>query len=491
MLFRSLKGELNLKKRVVGDQFKLGIVDWMIDSYDGDPLAVLADITFELYNSNAAGDKLTLAATGTLDTEGMITFSPGVGSGWYLVHEVLGNIAKNVFEQPEDMLVQYNGRVITVTPAQRFADGTAFTIQQFFGAEVSRPIQAIYEGGFYLRTTPKLNVPGAPNGGGAFNTSKFTATADDGEKFTSFCADIGAVGVKGTYYIDPTDHGFSAEEKYQLMAALDYIYDFYSFEEYEAVALAQLVVWNMILKCDGGAAISDNWIRRIVDDDVILYTDEFGKITKIEGYNNTNGKNYWYTPEYKALVDDIIANPEKYVEIYNARVGTADSGSFINDVTFLVGDQGALNIYQQRQVIVRFGEPVTFDNTPKNVVKSELSLPKMVAKGNGLEGIVAWLTDNYKGNPLDVLNDITLLLYKSNETGEQLDFVGAGIIDTQGIITFSPAVEPGWYRVSEMFGGVAADIFMPGNGLLLYFDGTTAFDRAGGEAVFVNYPLTK
>ena len=284
-----------------------------------------------------------------------------------------------------------------------FTESTTFTIQQFTQMEVRRPVQVLYsrdEGetvSFYLRTVPKLDIPGAPAGNTALDTFKFEATAEDsGMKFLSFCADIGAVGVRGSYVIDMTDHGFNKEQMHTLVAVIDFLYDKYGFgsgDEYsEGIALVQLVLWNLIIRYTDGPLIADSWIRN--SNDFWLYSDEFGSIYKIEGYNNTNGSRYWYTPEYKALINDILADTEKYVGIYDKKLSAATPyETYIREAVFLVGDRSHDAIYQQRQLILLSDE---FPFVPPEPEKISIS------------GVKEWKNDTISNRP----DEITVLLLR-------------------------------------------------------------------------------
>ena len=292
-----------------------------------------------------------------------------------------------------------------------FTDNTTFSIHQFKQMEVRRTVQVLYsrDGGatvsFYLRNVPELDVPGSPNGGSALDTFKFEATADDnGIKFVSFCADIGAVGVEGSYVIDETNHGFSNEQMHTLVAVIDYVYDEYGFggdEGYgDGQALVQLILWNLIIRYTDGPLIADLWIRD--KDGFWLYTDEYGAIYKIEGYNNTNGSRYWYTPEYRALINDILADTDKYVAIYDAKISAAKPyEKYISEAVFLIGDGSFDYIHQQRQLILLFDE---FIPTPPETEKITV------------RGVKTWRDDD---NPLRPSEITVLLLRDGAEFGRQ------------------------------------------------------------------------
>ena len=382
--------KISIAKMVFANGENSLIADWLIsEGHEFDIADILNDITFELYASNAAGDVANDAEPIDICTIGLdskITFNSVHPSGWYLVREKLGLIASEIYKEDiPDLLIYFDAAKETVTESQgpEFNENSPFTIEQFNGADVSRPIQVVYKAKdgttFGLRQVPKLDVVGSPNGGGALTTLKFIATDDNGNKYTSFCADSGAVGVRGTYYIDKTNHGFSEEEMQWLVAVLDYVYSNYDFEEYESIAIAQLVVWNMIIKYNG-PAISDLWLRDRTEDGTYYkyYSDRFGEISKIEAVNYNNGAKLWSNEKAaNNIVNAILGNPNYYLELYNAKI-KAGTERYVSNAIFLKGNPssldnrlqpmmyGDLNIYQQRQLILVFADPAIFNNEPSD-----------------------------------------------------------------------------------------------------------------------------
>ena len=482
-------GKVNMLKLVNDEGENVYFIDWLIDNgYFDDAFDIINDITFELYVSDADGTNGgALAAAGAVGIDNMITFEPDVAPGWYLVHEVLGPIASKIFKDTDDVLIYFTGKIASTGAGQAsnvIAAGETFTITQYFGSDVSRPVEVLYTNddgttiSYYLRSTPWLDIEGAPSGGGALATSKFTAEAGNGDVYTSFCADIGAVGVKGTYILDESNHGFSDEQMYSLVAALDYIYgldaSFFN-AEYERIALAQLIVWNLILQYTDDMLIADYWLKSAG----VLYTELYGKIYRILGYNNTNGSNPWYTDSYKALIIDVITNIGKYVDIYDGKLATLTSGKFVSSAAFLKGDKTAKKVYadmyQQRQLIILFDEPVPFVNEPDDgELIGKLNLDKMVLDDNTLALIVDWLIDNgYIDDAFDILADITFELYRSDAAGTKGAYVTSGYVDINSTITFDEDIPTGWYLVHEVLGPLASTIFQDVDDLLIYFNAET------------------
>jgi hypothetical protein len=294
---------------------------------------------------------------------------------------------------------------------------------------------------------------------------------------------------------------------HSLIAAIDYIYnaDANLFaQEYERTALAQLVVWNMILMYTDSAQIADNWIRN--KDGVWLYTDGYGEIYRILGYNNTNGSDPWYTPGYKALINDILANTDKYAGIYDARFDSGMPGKYVSNAAFLKGDKSYADIYQQRQLIIEFSEAPGDDDE----FISKVNLAKMVSddyEDDGVIFLIDWLLDQgYFIEIFDIIADISFELYYSDAAGIEYDLATAGQVGIDSMITFNNSIKAGWYLVREVMGPEASAIFADAGYLLVYIskgeieggcecvltgggDGFTYTDAEGSaEAMFVNTP---
>ena len=363
--FKSLADEGSapfvVKKYVDNGAAKLKIDDWLAGAgYSPEAISgILADISFELYPSNESGSQLDddPVATCGVGADGTIIFPPGFEPGWYLMREAMGDEAKAVFRDgAADLLVYYN-----VGP--EFTEDTRFTVTQF--KDQTRQLQALYrdEDGVVRSayTSPALDIDPPLPGGGALGTSRFEATQDNGDKFTSFCSDIGALQCNGEYLIDEAKHNFSSEQMLRLIAALDFVYARSGFSQYDDIALAQLVVWNLILEYTDDPMTADLWILS----PGLLLKDAWGDLFKIEGITTFNGVDYWYVHEYRDLIDDIIANADndKYVDIYFARI-EAGVQKFVSGAYFLKGDGTYPGYQQQRQLIITFGSSKTFNNIP-------------------------------------------------------------------------------------------------------------------------------
>jgi len=363
--FKSLADEGSepfvVKKFVDNGEAKLNIADWLVGKGYGLDAAsgILADISFELYSSDEHGDQAEDAPVATcgIGADGTVTFPPEVESGWYLIREVMGDEARAVFlDGAPDVLVYYDAG-----PA--FTEDTRFTVTQY--KDQTRQLQALYrdENGVVRSayTSPPLDVDPPVPGGGALGTSRFEVTQDNGDKFTSFCADIGALQCYGEFVIDETNHSFTHDQMLRLIAAIDFIYARSGFSQYDDIALAQLVVWNMILVYTNDPMTADLWLLSLG----VLLKDQWGELFKIEGISQFNGVNYWYVQEYRDLIDDIITNADndKYVDIYKARIGTG-AGKHVSGAYFLRGDSDYPGYLQQRQLIITFGSSASFSNIP-------------------------------------------------------------------------------------------------------------------------------
>ena len=512
-------GQISIAKTVLSKGEKALIADWLTDEgYASEINEIFGDIIFELYESNAAGDIDDSAEPidfGTIGQNSMITFANVHPSGWYLVREKSGPIASEIFKDGIPDLLVYFDEVSEVasTNTSNIDENTAFTIEQFSGADVSRPVQVVYKANdgtiFNLKQTPKLDVAGSPNGGGALITFKFVATDNNDNKYLSFCADSGAVGVKGNYYPDKTNHGFSDLQMQWLVAALDYVYSTYNFEEYESLAIAQLVVWNMIIKYNG-PAISDMWLRDKIENDQYYkyYSDRFGEISKIEAANYNNGAKLWSNPaSVNSIVNSIVGNPDYYLDLYNAKVQKGTE-KYISNAIFLKGDPSSLeakfrdmmykdlNIYQQRQLILVFTDPATFVNKPSGIKIAK----KVLADGEEVL-IKDWLEANNNGLDVnEVLADITFELIDGTEP------IGYGKIGQDSMITFDNELSSGWYLVHENLGTIASEIFKETPDLIVFFDEETktvtsyksveteegpsnTLEQCDDPAVFYNEPI--
>ena len=233
-----------------------------------------------------------------------------------------------------------------------------YTIVQSKGD--TRPLQALYDNKDgtgtvgYLRSIPALGVENRPNNGGsALATSRFTANTN-GVSYMSFDADLAAVGYKGDYVVDKADRGLDDGEMLTLIASLDYLYGRSAFAGYNDIALANIIVWNLLIKFDAEPMLTDLWMKNVAAG--ISYKDAWGKLYKVEGDTNASGSNQWYTAQYKALVDDILANSGKYVQLYQDKLSSG-TGKYISGACFLKGDGLKYeNFWQGRQFIIEIAD---------------------------------------------------------------------------------------------------------------------------------------
>jgi len=505
---------LVLPKKVIWDNEKWDIVTYLNVNLDleldtADIEAILADISFFIYESNADGDLLDevegvtgkiLPGTSTIsfaDKDGPYEFE----AGWYVAEEVLGDIAAEYFVDSGATLHFYFNKLtgtVTAGPGAVFDEDTYFTIEQF--KDKSRYVHAIYkdEDGVIrtLRTVPPFALPNGMIGGGGsiLGTSRFVATQNTGEEFMSFCSDIGAISVKGKYYVDEKNQGMTQEQLLRLIAAVDFVYTRGGFVDYEDIALAQLVVWNLVLEYTNNPMVADGWIQD--RDNRITYPEAWGDLIKIEGINH-KGPFDWHCEDYRSLIDDILdhAYDDKYVDIYNERIADG-ADSFVSSGFFLVGDGSFANFEQQLQFTITFGAPVTFDNEPEADKYMGLSILKVVTEDGKSEWISVWLND-VKGLDFDeveeILDDIEFKLYTSNAAGIEIEevegVVGKIDLNTSKITFYKAGVvydlPTGWYLVREFLGPLAAGYFSsPVPDLHIHFNSKSGAVTPGAGPVF-------
>jgi hypothetical protein len=236
-----------------------------------------------------------------------------------------------------------------------------------------------------------------PDGSGqALTTERFDTLLSDGSMFFSFCADLGASNVYGDYVFDEKNHNFSPEDMLFLLSVFDYFSslqptpsapDGVGLENPHYRALAQVVLWNMILEVDGNAGYADKWFWDFDSE----AKQQYIPITSIEGNSN------WYKSGDKDLVNEILndyraytsgtVNSEysisKYIDLYNSQ--RIPGNKYLTGVVFIVGNGenktgGPLpgsSKDQQRQIVLIYGESVAFTNHP---------IPMLPAVGGNNEG---------------------------------------------------------------------------------------------------------
>ena len=523
-------GIITIRKMVNNNGEFENIVVWLQESkalVDDERDAILADISFKIYESNADGEYVNLidGVTGEIQLDGNIHFVDGDGNdflfetGWYIIEEIIGDEASVYLKDDMDDLHFYFNAVteaVTKNADPVFPADATFTIDQ----NKSNPkyLQAILEKDGvrnYIRgTLPELKVGDemAAAAGGAFATSKFTATQDNGDEYASFCADLGAIHAYGDYVIDEDNFGFTKNQMLKLTAALDHIYGIYGddMDDPDLRALLNIVVWNYILAYRGPDVMCTNyWYNHNVGE---YYIDLWGEIVCVEGaFVNSDNEFYWYLPEYKSDIDFVIAhaNDNEIVDLYKQRI-KENPDNFISGAQFLKGDSGFEQHDAQRQIIIWFGDPEKFVNEPVDDPTPDTTffLDKVVLDNNEYWGIDNWLSNREINNgtdPEDVLDNVNAILedisfeifYKQNEDDEyELNDGVKGILESRSIIFVDENGDvykdfvTGWYKVSEILTGAAAEIFAPTD-YEFYFDADADVDPEEPAGMVVNNPFVK
>ena len=361
------KKPLVIAKSVDGMPF----AQWSADILAGNLADLVAGMTFNLYkvdekNAAITGDPV---AVGTISPDGYIRFDPLTidDEGWYAVVEELTGKAAKAFDKVGPMYIYViEDGTMSSALSQHNVDGK-FKVE--YTAGYTWDVKLVYEDG----TT--FNGGAKPDGSGQrLATERFDVVLPDGTKAMSFCADLGAHNVFGNYDFDISNHNFDDDDMLYLIAALDYINSVYKIEENPGKALAQIVVWNLILQVDGSAGYADSWYK-----DSIL--------TLIEGATGSGG---WYIDEYKTFIDFILNNRKEVIDIYDNRLIDFPDSDFVSGVIFITGDrEGYSGIDQQRQILVLFNESMGFKNikSPATPIVEDLekAADPRTFKGNGDE----------------------------------------------------------------------------------------------------------
>ena len=417
-----LKGELSLKKIVVDGDVKLEIAAWLIkNGHIMDAFAILNDITFELYASDESGTRGAKVADGTLDSDSMITFSPKVGTGWYLVHEVLGQKASKIFDQADDLLIYFNAEKELITGnSSEFDYDVLYTIVN----------------GYSWPGRRTLGYPGINNNGDLFYIGVRNSVTD--EEYASFCAHAGSESFAGEnglgcsgYMVAgktmPNEPGAASYKEF--ISALNYIEDNVG-NLNDNRAVTQTVIWALL------GAVDVNSVT----------------------FDNTN-----LTADEKAAVKAAITA---------AKAGYAGEGAIV-DLVYMTCENHKHGFKTcQPQLVPVYGGEVTFDNTPKIELKGELSLKKTV---DG-KFFADWAAD-YEGDIFALIDDIAFELYFIQDASTFVK-VADGALGIDGMITFDWddfAPVDGWYLVKEVLSGVAAEIFDDVTPLKVY----VTFDELG------------
>ena len=346
--------------------------------------AVLDGMSFSLYRAPENGGAIApgdLVLDGVkLDADGRLSFQ-GVTPGWYAVIETLTGMAAQVFAQAEPLYIYVGpGGIMSSVGLANMAG--QYSVEHTPGYNLD--VKIIYEDGCEL-----FGVK--PDGSGQqFCTEKFDTLLPDGTRALSLCADLGAHNVYGGYLFDELRHGFSDAQILRLVAMLDYINDDIpgGLDTLHGRALAQIVVWNMILRVNGDAGFAEAWPHSGSGTH-----DPDAKAVKVEGYGT------WYD-EYAALIDDMLDDTQSYVETYLTKTGSWPvEDDYVTGVAFLVGDGvGYTPIDQQRQILVQFGRGVAFENDPYSTASVVIEGEKIVEGGDApaqdFEFLLLWVDEH-------------------------------------------------------------------------------------------------
>ncbi|MCL1982152.1 MAG: hypothetical protein FWG53_03530, partial [Clostridiales bacterium] len=320
-----LKGTFELKKVVVDGETAFAITAWL-DANGHDVDSILKDISFALYNSDKFGNMGSKAADGSLSGS-MITFSPEVGAGWYLVHEEMGALASAVFGPADDLLVYFNGKAVT-------------------GNSSDFDYSVLYTLGYNTSSIINLGYPGLNQNGEVFPI--WAVNTESGQTYASFCANAGSIRFAGDNGLGCK--GYMVAEKFEVktdyldfLAAYNYIEDnMGSLNDNRAVT--QVVTWALLGAIDiEGAHFADM---------------EAGKVNK------------------NAVVD-VLTNYKGYV-----------GNGMIVDLVYMVCENREHDyLYCQPQLVpVYSGEP-SFSNYP-TVANSTLSI---TAEVNAYKDVYEWV----------------------------------------------------------------------------------------------------
>ena len=310
---------LTMRKMVVDGEVSSGIRNWLI--YKGysrtEREAILDDIIFELYESDEEGSigENPLDARG-LDNNGNIAFPRGIPAGWYLVKEVLGATAAEVFNSAGDMLIYFTGLAV-IGSKDVFDYDALYTASNGYG------------GGYVL------GYPGLNNSGDIFPIA--VVNSENGKSYASFCAHAGSTNFAGLSGIECTGYMVAAKsgegDNSNFLAAYSYIDAVYGDLDYYRV-ITQIVTWCLL----GAIDVDSEDFAKINWDDV-----ESGTAT-VNGIVNA-----------KAIVEDVIEN----------YAGYAGRGR-IADLVYMICENPEHSLVTcQPQLVPIYGDRLRFENTPK------------------------------------------------------------------------------------------------------------------------------
>jgi hypothetical protein len=397
-----LKRPARLKKTVNG----IGITDWFSEeTYE----SIKELIYFNIYklkdgqNDKVAGQAPVIGGV-RLDKDGYIKFNvEPFGWGWYLIEEGYGSPevasvppVQVPFKGDPERIAVYVGPYGIMSNMLQGSVGTANV--RYVSSPAKEAILRYADGCIAHGVKPSpLNLEEYNSGWANYDTrqpfvtEKFVTTFSDGQEHFSLCADLGANQVMGNYIFDPDNHQFTDEEIYFLIAAFDYI-DQLTMEKHGGLrndlvdgtgrGLAQILLWNVIYEVNGNAGFSEDWphLGPVCPEVYTPGVSRIGGPVKIEGYGSwfvadisqytKNHPNTKGITTAKELIEDMLANPQTYIEIYNNR-DRVPGEEYITSAIFVIGDDPSLHpVFQQRQLVLIFDKWIAFNN----VIETEFTI---------------------------------------------------------------------------------------------------------------------
>ena len=398
---------------------------------------VQTGMNFELYevaSANSGLEGLSPIDNVGLNANGEIIFT-FTKSGWYAIKEVLAGDAAITFAEVDPLYIYIGPSGIMSSLGENNVNGDYSVSWQ---PGFTKGLQLIYE---YEGTEHVISGVKPDGSGQLFSTERFTTQMPDGTIIDSYCADLGAHNIWGNYLFDSTNHSFSDGEMYYIIAAFDYINDLYrdgsgqpnGLSRVEGKILAQVVLWNLILKVDKNAGFAESWIP------------DGARVLRIEGtsdwYEDWSVVTHEGSKTFKQIAEDIINNVSKYVGIYTDKVADPDlADRYVTGAIFIKGDLvGYSEIDQQRQLLVLFGNSVEFDNRPVY----DVALCKWVSKVNGTPVNATPAVPNVLVPEVSPGDKVTFTIEVYNQTynptwvTQLVDYFPAGYV-------FDPADNPDW-----------------------------------------------
>ena len=420
--------------------------------------ALIAGITFNAYKVAANGAPFSGApyATGTVDRDGWVAFTPGnFTPGWYAIEEkfAAGSLAEQVFAPPAVLYVEFDGAKVVSHNLEGFNYGGDYWSTDAFFDRAAKPNLAVSYtiSGNALATNPWLDD---------FVVKEYFGPGDYGDAYSSFCvyyASTSLGGASGLKYVNKTNDFATLNPgvKENILAAFNYIYDKWGSldqwptpncaPEWATKFIAQVAIW------------------RLLNMDIV----EAKSVTP--GYEFINA----YADE---VVSYVLAHP-----------GNMGSGA-VSDIVYLdhVGYPPRNPACQPQLVPIYDG--ASFDNKPA------LKRPEIVKTVDGAL-LTAWC--EYTGNDRSELID-GMRFYAYAVAGDGAPYGGTpyatGKVGANDYIEFDKGFLPGWYAIVEEFvpGSLADKTFGAPGPLYIEFDGEritypdlTPKTRTSGPSILV------